>query len=220
MRIAFGRALLALLVCVGPASAEELAVRFEAGVRVGIGLPVGNIAGATQTAAAASLGDWVSWTAPIQIDAGARIGPVFVGGFGSYAFGKGGSALENANTRSAGDARVGFEVLWHFAPDGKLDPWAGLGVGYEWLTLNATVGTASASVTVRGFEFVNAQAGIDFPLGHPFRIGPFVQATLSQYTSGSGELTTPKGTVPGDGDIQSKALHSWISVGLRFALVL
>jgi len=220
MRTSSGRALLALLVCAGPASAEDLLVRFEAGVRVGVGFPVGNIAGATQSAAAARLGDWVAWSVPIQIDAGARIGPVFVGAFGGYAFGNAGSALENASTRSAGDARLGFEVLWHFAPEGKVDPWAGLGVGYEWLTLNGTSGTTSASVTVRGFEFVSAQAGIDFPLGRAFRIGPFVQATLGQYASGSGQLTTPRGTVPGDGDIQSKELHSWIGVGLRFALLL
>jgi hypothetical protein len=214
------RALLALLVCATPASAEELVVHFEAGVRIGFGFPVGDLSGSTQSTQGSSVGNWVAWTVPIQIDAGARIGPVFVGGFGSYAFGKAGSALENASTRSAGDVRVGFEVLWHFAPEGKVDPWAGLGVGYEWLTLNATVGTLGASVTVRGFEFVNAQAGIDFPLGRTFRIGPCLQLTLAQYSSASGELTTPRATFPGSGDIQAKTLHSWINVGLRFALLL
>jgi hypothetical protein len=207
----------ALAVCLGvaPAGGEELRTSFEAGVRVGLAFPLGDIA---QDAA---LVDSIAWSVPLQIDAGARIGPAFVGGYFSYAFGKAGSKLDGLASKSASDVRVGFEVLWHFAPGASVDPWAGLGIGYEWLNFSAPVGTSTVSVSVRGFEFVNAQAGLDFTLGSLFRIGPYVLANLGQYATGSGDITGASGgTVSGTSDIQNKRLHSWLSMGLRVALVL
>jgi hypothetical protein len=208
-------AALAVCLAVAPASADELRTSFEAGFRTGLAFPLGDIA---QDAA---LVDSIAWSVPLQIDAGARIGPAFVGGYFSYAFGKAGSKLDNLASKSASDLRVGFEVLWHFAPGAAVDPWAGLGIGYEWLNFSAPVGTSTVSVSVRGFEFVNAQAGLDFTLGSLFRIGPCVLASLGQYATGSGDITgTTGGTVSGTSDIQNKRIHAWLSVGLRMALVL
>ena len=206
---------LGICLAIAPAGADELRTSFEAGVRVGLAFPVGDIA---QDSA---LVDSIAWSVPLQIDAGARIGPAFVGGYFSYAFGKAGNKLDNLSSKSASDVRVGFEVLWHFAPGATVDPWAGLGIGYEWLNFSAPVGTSTVSVSVRGFEFVNAQAGLDFTLGSLFRIGPYLTASLGQYATGSGDITgTTGGTVSGTSDIQNKRLHSWISIGLRVALVL
>ena len=146
MRIGLaGAASLALILVTASARAEEqLPVRFEAGARVGIGLPIGKAAGASQNSPqGTSLGDLVAWTVPLQLDVGARIGPVFVGGRASYAFGKTGSSFDAASSRSASDVRVGFEVLWHFAADHQVDPWAGIGVGYEWLNLSASASNGS-----------------------------------------------------------------------------
>jgi len=206
-----------LAVCLGvaPATADELRTSFEAGVRVGLAFPLGDI---SQDSA---LVDSIAWSVPLQVDAGARIGPAFVGGYFSYAFGKAGSKLDGLSSKTASDVRVGFEVLWHFAPGSGVDPWAGVGVGYEWLNFSAPVGTSTVSVSVRGFEFVNAQFGLDFTLGSLFRLGPYVIANLAQYATGSGDITGAQGgTVSGTSDIQNKRLHGWISVGLRVALVL
>jgi hypothetical protein len=193
-----------------------LKTSFEAGVRAGVAFPVGDLAKDS------SLSDTISWSAPLQVDAGARVGPAFVGGYFSYAFGKLGSNIDCGSLScSASDVRVGFEVLWHFAPGAKVDPWAGLGVGYEWLTVSASASGGSASGTVRGFEFANLQAGVDFAAGRVFRIGPFVMATLSQYSSGSASVSrSGGGTGSAEQDITNKTLHSWLSLGLRFALVL
>lgn len=221
MRIGLAGALL-LSLASGPASAEELNVRFEAGVRAGIGIPVGNMVGSTTTApGGTSLADLVAWTVPLQLDLGARIGPVFVGGYGAYAFGKAGSLLENASSRSASDLRIGFEVLWHLAPDRKVDPWLGVGVGYEWLNLSAGLGSlGTVNATFRGFEWVTVQLGIDFMLGRTFRLGPFLQSSVAQYDSGSADFIFSRGTQTGSGDVQSKAVHAWIDLGLRFAFLL
>lgn len=207
----------AAMVCLGAASAgaEELRTSFEAGVRVGLAFPLGDI---QQDSA---LVDSIAWSVPLQIEAGARIGPAFVGGYFSYAFGKAGSRLDGLSSKSASDVRVGFEVLWHFAPGAAVDPWAGLGIGYEWLNFSAPVGTSTVNVSVRGFEFLDAQAGLDFRLGQLFRLGPYVMATLGQYSTGSGDLTGASGgTISGTSDITEKKFHGWLSVGLRMALVL
>jgi hypothetical protein len=130
-----------------------------------------------------------------------------------YAFGKAGSKLDGLSSKTASDVRVGFEVLWHFAPGSAVDPWAGLGIGYEWLNFSAPVGTTTVSVGVRGFEFVNAQAGLDFRLGQLFRVGPYVMGTLGQYSVGSVELTgATGGTTGGTSDIPNKRTP-WLARG-------
>jgi hypothetical protein len=212
-----GQAILtAVVFCASAARGDELKTSFEAGIRAGFAFPVGDIAGES------SLSDTISWSVPLQLDAGARIGPAFVGGYLSYAFGKLGSIIAcGSGSCSVSDVRVGFEVLWHFAPGAKVDPWAGLGLGYEWLTLSASGNGGSVSGTVRGFEFANVQAGVDFVAGRVFRVGPFVMATLAQYGSGSVSANyTGGGTGSLEGDITGKSLHSWLSLGLRFAVVL
>lgn len=223
MRMGTGGApLLALCLAATPASAEELTTRFEAAVRAAVGFPVGNATGeTTNTPNGTSLSDLVSWTVPLELELGARIGPAFVGGYVSYSFGKAGSALEGGTSRSANNVRFGFEVLWHLAPDRPVDPWVGLGVGYEWL--NLSVGSASGTLTgsVRGFEWVNLQLGIDFLLGRNLRLGPFVRSRVGQYDTGSLALINAQGgEVSGSGDLQSKAVHTWIDVGVRFAFLL
>jgi len=218
-----GAPLIALcLAATTPARAEELPTRFEAAVRAAVGFPIGNATGETTRApSGTSLSDLVSWTVPLELELGARIGPAFVGGYVSYAFGKAGSALEGGTSRSANNVRFGFEVLWHLGPDRPVDPWVGLGVGYEWL--NLSIGTASGALTgtARGFEWVNLQLGIDFLLGRSFRLGPFVRSRVAQYDTGSlGLINQQGGEASSTGDIQSKAVHTWIDVGLRFAFLL
>ena len=37
------------------------------------------------------------------------------------------------SSRSASDVRLGVNFLYHLVPGAPFDPWAGIGVGYEWL---------------------------------------------------------------------------------------
>ena len=223
MRIGIAGPLAALWLIATSARAEELPAHFEAGLRAALGLPIGNAIGPRADApTGTSLSDLVAWAVPLQLDAGARVGPVFVGVYLSYAFGKPGSAFDTANGRSANDVRVGFEVLWHFAPDRAVDPWAGLGVGYEWLNLSVTApGGGSVSASFRGFEWVNVQVGVDFRLGQNFRLGPFLQTRVGQYDSGSIGIVNAQGAeATGSADLPSKAAHAWIDIGVRLGFLL
>jgi hypothetical protein len=217
-----GAPLLALCLAATPVTAEELPTRFEAATRVAVGFPIGNATGATtRTPGGTSVADLVAWSVPLELELGARIGPAFVGGYVSYGFGKAGSALEGGTSRSASNVRVGFEVLWHIGPDRAVDPWFGVGVGYEWL--NLSIGGTGGAITgsARGFEWVNLQLGIDFTLGRNFRLGPFVRSRVGQYDTASlGLINSQGGEAGGTGDIQSKSIHTWIDVGLRFAFLL
>lgn len=224
MRIGIAAPLLALWLTATSARAEEtLPVHFEAGVRAAVGFAIGNAVGPRADAPAGTpLSDLVAWSVPLQVEAGARVGPVFVGGYLSWAYGKPGSAFDGESARSASDVRFGFEVLWHFAPDRAVDPWAGLGVGYEWLNLNATGPSGiPVSASFRGFEWVNVQLGVDFALGRSWRIGPFLQARVGQYDTGSLGIVTPQGAQPsGTSDLPSKAAHAWFDVGVRLGFLL
>lgn len=218
-----GPVLVLCLVATSARAEEQLPAHFEAGLRAGLGLPIGNAVGPrTGAPTGTSLSDLVAWAVPLQLDAGARVGPVFVGLYLSYAFGKPGSAFDSASTRSANDVRVGFEALWHFAPEGKVDPWVGLGVGYEWLNLSVSGPSGGAvNASFRGFEWVNVQVGVDFRLGRYFRLGPFLQARVGQYDSGSIGIVNVQGAeASGSGDLPSKAAHAWIDLGVRLGFLL
>jgi hypothetical protein len=222
MRNGLAGALLLLPWLAAPAGAEELPTRFEAAVRAGVGIPIGNAVGeTTRSPSGLSLSDLVAWSVPLELELGARIGPAFVGGYASYAFAKTGSALEVGTARSASNVRIGFEMLWHLGPDRPVDPWLGLGVGYEWLNLSISGSGGTIYGSARGFEWANLQLGIDFLLGRNFRLGPFVQSRVAQYDTGSLGLVSSQGTdVSGTSDIVSKTVHLWIDVGLRFAFLL
>jgi hypothetical protein len=149
---------------------------------------------------------------PLIVDAGIRILPeLYVGLYGQWAHV---FARENAISCPAGysctvnDWRFGVEVDYHFKPRLRWDPYVGLGGGYEILhtsvsgptvvpTPNGPVpGTADASITDRGWEFVTLTLGFDARLYHWFGVGPFFSASLNEYGVHDGTQTvTVAGTV-------------------------
>jgi hypothetical protein len=183
----------------------------ELGLRIGFGYPVGNegaVAGSNNT----SLHDDISGMIPIWIDAGFRANPnVYVGVFFQYAF-----AFVNNNQNpdcaqsgvscSAKDLRLGLDAHYHFSPGESLDPWVGVGAGYEWLALDESSGALSVSETASGFEFVNLQLGGDFSVAPNFGVGPFFAFTLAEYSHVGGTIDT---------DLATKSIHGWMMGGVR-----
>jgi hypothetical protein len=206
------------------------------GVRLGVGLPLGDATGA----AADGLSSIISAEVPVWFDAGYRFTPNwFLGAYFMYGFGFLGSGATDTNgaiavalgapcgqlslSCSIHDMRAGIDAAFHILPEGRLDPWLGLGVGYEWLGGNISyvdVNNVNQSFGVgdKGWEFVNIQAGLDIKKVFPnLGFGPFAALTFSEYSSAevpSGNQTT--GIISSSSvSVQNTSLHEWLMFGVR-----
>lgn len=205
---------------------------FELGARLGYGIPMGK--GVDEPDGAMSTG--IKGMIPLQLDLGYRVIPsLTVGGYVMYGFGLIGDdsqafcdRLEASGTDASchtSDVRVGAQVHYHIAPRQQTDPWIGAGLGYEWLSfgLDASSGGSSLEIssTVKGFEFVNLQGGVDFRAAKGLGIGPFLSFTLAQFDSRSSSCSGACTDITFmNGDIPNKALHQWLLLGVRGSFVI
>ena len=223
-------AALGLAACVlsrtGNARADT---EFEFGPRLGYALPFGYVESGNND----KLRHTFKGQVPIWLDAGARIAErFFVGAYLDYNVGVLSSELSQAcdtinasasvsASCSGQDVRFGGEFLFHLLPKGRLDPWLGVGVGYEWLAFSVTEEaggqTATLSAGVHGFELANLQLGLDIPVAQHIALGPFLAFTLAEFrrtsTSCSGDCVI--GSLAESSDITQKALHEWLFLGVR-----
>jgi len=220
------------LVVLAPSRAlAEDQTGFEIGFRTGYSIALGKIEGGGN----ADLGDYVSGNLPLWLDLGYRATPnLMVGIWGLYGFGFIGGTLNddgcqvNGVSCSAHDIRIGADVQYHLQPFQKVDPWLGLGFGYEWLSLDVSASAlgvnADLGTDVHGFQFFDVQGGVDFlPVADTgFGVGPFIDFALGEYSDGScsGSLS---GLIQGSGslgcDISNTALHEWLTLGVRGTFV-
>jgi hypothetical protein len=214
-----------------PAAADAGApwMAFEFGLRLAYGLPLGNADGLSGD----SLDHFVSnQIMPLWINAGLRFlshwyaGATFSFGIASLASqfdtpaGSSSSVCSETGVGcSANDTRLGIEAAYHVLPDGFVDPWFGLGFGYEWLSATitgptATGATGKESLGVDGWEFINLMGGVDFRLlNNALGVGPFVSLALSQYDHSSIPTDTAGGTT--GKSITSQSLHEWFFIGAK-----
>jgi hypothetical protein len=175
---------------------------FEGGLRLGVALPTGNVDGLSGD----SLGATVGVLVPLWLDLGARIGDhVYVGPYGVFGVGNEGSAL-SACSCAILYGRAGLNALYHLRPREWVDPWFGVGAGYEDLVIDA--GTSPA---VSGWT-ADVEAGVDLAVGASHtRLGPFAAFSLGQFDSPGtyyrGESATPINA--------PSALHGWLTLGVR-----
>jgi outer membrane protein W len=205
------------------AHAHDRDTGIEVGLRVGYGIPLGDADGGANS----SLSDGISGQIPIQIDLGYRVIPnLTIGLYGQYGFGFVGDQISDgcdASSQiscSAHDIRLGIQAHYHFQPREKLDPWIGLGLGYEWLGISVEGGGLEVSTTLHGFEFFNFQAGLDIAVAEHFYIGPVLTLSFAQFSSASVDCSSSASGLCGQmfgasGDIDEKALHEWLMIGVR-----
>ncbi len=216
---------------VSPAHAEG----FELGARTGYGIPLGK---AVDQGTNNDLSDSISGMIPLQLDVGYRVIPsLMVGGYVMYGFGFTGDALSKscdslqglgATDVSCGvhDVRLGIQAQYHILPKGSVDPWVGAGIGYEWLTFGIDISNAGQSSNVsstgHGFEFINLQGGADFSVAPGFGLGPFLSLSVGQYSKSSSSCDGSgcDGLNTSSRDIDKKALHQWLTLGVRGTFVL
>jgi hypothetical protein len=215
---------LAVLGTASHASAGD----FEAGARLGYGIPRGDAGDDTL------LSDGISGMVPLQLDLGYRASPAFsIGGYVMYGMGFTGDDFsricDNADkvsglsaSCSARDVRLGIQAQYHFLPKKKLDPWLGAGLGYEWLTLRADVSggvQAETSNTSKGFELINLQCGLDIKVAPGLALGPFWSFSIGRYSSFDSSFNSSCSFNECDdfttenGDIDEVAPHQWFMLG-------
>jgi hypothetical protein len=108
--------------------------------------------------------------------------------------------------------RLGVGAEWHPRRGEPLDPWLGLGAGYEWASQRFSTEGESLGFTFRGVELANLQGGADWRLGSsPFQVGLFGTLSLGRY----GHLSVEANDRQGQEGLRDKATHAWLFVGGR-----
>jgi hypothetical protein len=181
--------------------------RFFIGARLGYGIPMGKIvdAGGVQ---GEKLSEWVSFQVPLWLDLGFLITPnILVGAYGTFGLVKTSDDFCGDSDCSGNSYRFGVQAQYHISPAESVNPWVGLGFGYEVLNIKREVKEAFG-----GWEFANIQAGADFKLSDGVGLGPFVSFSLDQYRAYSRDGDAVEIDQLGD-----KALHQWLTLGVRGA---
>jgi hypothetical protein len=222
-RLFVGLCLAVVVLASGQASAQQGVDPFlkaappgppESGVSialsVGYGIPMGSVSGSQ------SMSDLYSGAVPLQLDVGWRFTPnLYLGGFFQYSFAFISSKQEAACTLngwtgcSGGVMQFGADFVYTILPYATFAPYVGLGLGWEIASLNYTSASQSVSESVSGFQFARIILGGDFRVGSAFRVGPFVNFSLGQFSSLSSPNTAANGT------ISNKAIHSWLQFGIK-----
>lgn len=181
--------------------------KIKLGLRLGYGLPMGD------AAKDRPMTDGVKGKIPIWLDLGYMVTPnIMVGLYAQYGIAMlADDACPDGADCSGAVIRFGLQGQYHLSPGESLNPWFGLGIGYEMASSKVSAGGAEFTGTTSGLEFANLQAGADFGVADNIGIGPFVSFSLGQYSSAKTE--TPAGS--SDGDIEDKAMHMWLVLGVK-----
>ena len=119
-------------------------------------------------------------------------------------------------TCSGYDMRVGVEAVYGFLPERTLNPWVSVGTGWEWTRFSVATADLSAAVTYSGWEYFNAQLGLDMNFSRTFAFGPWAGFFGGSYSSVSGDWSgeAQGPSIPSD----SRAFHGWFQFGLKGTL--
>ena len=205
-----------------PSDAPKARTGFQMAIRTGASIPLGSVTGVPSGSNADNpkMSDYVSTQFALILDIGAKIIPnLFIGGYlGLGIGGAGGNQADvcdkNNLSCSAVSLRIGIQAQFHFIPDGKINPWAGYGIGYEATSLSASANGNSSSLTATGVEFGHLMGGVDFRITRVFGVGPFLDLGIGQYGSLTGSGSNSNSSV--SNDIKDKALHEWLTIGGKF----
>jgi hypothetical protein len=203
-----------------PASAPSAAVTgptaLQLGARLAYGAPFGSVTGAS----GADLDHAMSSQFALVLDGGLRLTPGwYVGATFSYGAASAsdqfaqGACKANGVSCSSSVVRLGVNAQYHFVPDGRYDPWIGMGGGYEWASMSVSDAGQTVHLGMSGWEFANLQAGLDFRLGSRGAIGPFAALTLAEYQTANTPTDYNGGTT--SQSISEQAMHEWFFVGVR-----
>jgi hypothetical protein len=194
-----------------PAHADEeqgLAVGF----RTGVGFAMGK-AYSLQGAGDTSLASFEGGQWPFWFDLGWRFNPNWYAGIW-YQFGMTHPPNATCQSCDGNDQRFGIQAHYHIMPTQLVDPWVGLGIGYEVARLNQgnSASQGETSVIAHGFQYLDLQLGADLRFSKVVPFGPYLDFSLGGYSGASvKDVNGNSADVPGF----SGGTHEWLELGVR-----
>jgi hypothetical protein len=197
-------------------------VHFEVGARAAYSFASGNYVPGVAISSSDGGVPGITGGFPLTLDLGARVARyVFIGGFASYGFLSTSCPNPGPGLTSqcdAHDVRAGIDVQFHLSPRGRFDPWIGLGLGREWLTVNESLtGTETGNVqqTLEGWNFADLLLGMDFRSLGGFGFGPYLEITSGSFGSASTMTNAGGVSQTHSADFSSTSSHEWFTLGVR-----
>jgi hypothetical protein len=188
------------------------------GLRLGYAFPAGSFSDPDPSSpnSDTTLGGSVSGMAPVWVDAGYLVNPYFyIGAYFSYGFAQAAGSLgcgTNGLTCTLSNLRAGVDVQVRPLGVRRLQPWIGVGIGYEGFNFSGDMNGASLSISYTGVELVNPQAGFDYKFLPALSAGVFTGVSVGEYLGTS----TSSGGAQQSADLTGRhSLHEWIYVGAR-----
>jgi hypothetical protein len=92
-----------------------------------------------------------------------------------------------------------------------VSPWLAASLGADILSQHVNAGSASVTTSAYG-PALGAAAGVDLNLGQ-LALGPYLMYEAGWYTSV--DVSTSDSSTSPDAEIEDKAMHRWLMVGIR-----
>jgi len=203
-----------------------LPVPVRLGIRAGYALPFGSVRDGQP------LSETARSAIPITIEGmlSLRHG-IDIGVYLQIAAGQGGDQFNQGCVDcSLIGGRLGLMVDKHFNAGAAVDPWFGLNLGYEWLSVSREFddpertfpARVKSTATFTALPELALQAGIELG-SRDVRVGPYVAIALARYADIEYKVTCA-GCVDdasrATAAVKDRAFHGWLTVGLRGAYVL
>jgi hypothetical protein len=187
---------------------------FEAGVRFGAALPLGS-AGRDADGADRKLSSLTSWRTPLWLDVAYRVSPR--ASYGLYGqLGVGGTGRGCSGECDFSDLRVGAQGLWRLTPERAIDPWLGLGVGWESLSYRSlSTDTGTSSTELLGGPELLLQGGVSLRVEDSLQLGPFVSAGVGNYIRDSYKCVPAGLECPVGTSVAGSGFHTWLGLGVN-----
>jgi hypothetical protein len=186
---------------------------FEAGLRLGAALPMGK-AGRDPDGADRKLGDLTSWRAPVWVDLAYRVSPTAsYGVYGQIGFGGTGDGCVGSCEWE--DLHIGAQGQWRFSPNSNIDPWLGVGVGWESMSYRSlSLDTFTQTTELLGGPELLLQVGLELGVNDVLKLGPYLSAGVGSYLHDSYKCQPDGPDCPAGSSVAGSGVHTWLGFGL------
>jgi hypothetical protein len=112
--------------------------------------------------------------------------------------------------------RFGLDVGYYFLPARAIDPWIRYGVGLEASALGQSTSGTTTSTGYRGWFFADFTAGVDWRAAPGAGVGPFIDVEIGRYDT---RTESTSGGSQASGSVAPKAVHGWVTIGVRLVIM-